>query len=91
MTTTQTVAAASPQAQEQNTRFAKVFYTVEELTELLSVSFASVYDWVRRGQLAAYRFGRTIRVASADLDAFLQRMHSRQAASEPAYASRTQG
>jgi excisionase family DNA binding protein len=50
--------------------------TVKQAAERAGVSVALVYDWVAGGLLAHHRLGRPgrrgcIRVAQADLDAFL--------------------
>jgi excisionase family DNA binding protein len=50
--------------------------TVRQAAERAGVSQALVYDWVGSGELAHYRLGRegrrgAIRIAQADLDAFL--------------------
>jgi excisionase family DNA binding protein len=47
--------------------------TVREVAALLSVATATVYDLVERGELAHVRVSNAIRIARADLEAFLAR------------------
>jgi excisionase family DNA binding protein len=49
------------------------FYTVAQISELLSVSMRSVRRWIAAGELLAHKFHRQVRVAEIDLLAFLQR------------------
>jgi excisionase family DNA binding protein len=47
------------------------FYTVEQVAEALGVCSRSIRRWIRSGDLPAHRFGSAVRVADADLRAFL--------------------
>jgi excisionase family DNA binding protein len=49
------------------------FYTVAQISDLLSVSTRSVRRWIAAGELLAHRFRRQVRVAEIDLLTFLQR------------------
>lgn len=53
------------------------FYTVGQVSELLSIPRSSVYDLVRNGRITAVRYGegrrRCIRVEATALDKFLER------------------
>jgi excisionase family DNA binding protein len=46
------------------------FLTVPHIAEYFAVDTKTVYGWVRRGALKAHRFGRSIRISAADLEAF---------------------
>ena len=48
------------------------FFTIHEIAELLKVSEATVRSWVHDGELRAARFGRDFRIASQDLEAFVE-------------------
>ena len=67
-----------------------IFLSVAQVAERLRVSAALVYGWCHAGLLAHMRLGRkgkrgTIRIAEADLDAFLasRRGEVRQEAAPP--------
>lgn len=45
-------------------------YKVREIATLLSVDDSTVYRWIEKGALPAYRFEDSIRVAPEDFDAF---------------------
>lgn len=47
------------------------FYTIAETAGLTGVCTRSVRRWIDRGDLVAHRFGRAVRIAEADLRAFL--------------------
>lgn len=48
-------------------------YTPEEVAQILKISRYTVYELVKRGELAAYRIGRKIRVESSDLNAYIEK------------------
>ena len=50
-----------------------ISYTPIEVAEILKISKYTVYELIKRGELAAYRVGRKVRVEEADLNAFKQR------------------
>ena len=45
-------------------------YRVREIAVLLSVDVSTVYRWIEKGSLTAYRFEDSIRVDPADFEAF---------------------
>lgn len=48
--------------------------TPQEVSERLRLTVRGVYDIIRTGDLKAHKFGhRTLRVSSADLDAYIER------------------
>jgi excisionase family DNA binding protein len=47
------------------------FFTIDEVTEMLSVSARTVRRWIDRGELVAHHFGAAVRISDADLRAFL--------------------
>jgi excisionase family DNA binding protein len=50
----------------------KEFYTVEEVAKLLELKEQTIRDYINRGQLSAYKFGKTWRIRRIDLDKFLE-------------------
>jgi len=48
-------------------------FRVEEIAQQLGVSRASVYAYIRGGELSATRLGRATRVAPEDLEVFVAR------------------
>ena len=49
------------------------FYTLHEIAAKFGVSYQMVYNLVRRGELPAYRFGKSYRVAEKDLEDYLRK------------------
>ena len=49
----------------------KRFHSVSQVADLLGVSERSVWRWIDQRELIAHRFGRLVRIADADLQAFL--------------------
>ncbi|MBR4672934.1 MAG: helix-turn-helix domain-containing protein [Victivallales bacterium] len=49
------------------------FYTLHEVAAKFGVSYQMVYNLVRAGELPAYRFGKSYRVAEKDLEEYLQK------------------
>jgi excisionase family DNA binding protein len=49
-----------------------VFYSVERAAQQLDVSPKSIRRWIASGDLPVHRFGRSIRIAEADLVAFVK-------------------
>lgn len=52
---------------------ADISYTTEEIAKLLKISKLTVYDLIKKGELASYRVGKQMRVDPADLEAYKQR------------------
>jgi excisionase family DNA binding protein len=52
-------------------RMAPQFHTVKQVAEALGVCSRSVRRWIQSGDLPVHRFGGAVRVADADLRAFL--------------------
>ncbi|MHB8125442.1 MAG: substrate-binding domain-containing protein [Desulfitobacteriaceae bacterium] len=50
-----------------------ISYTPEELAKILKISKFTVYELIKRGDLAAYHIGRKVRVEGADLEVFKRR------------------
>lgn len=50
-----------------------ISYTTEEIAKLLKISKLTVYDLIKKGELASYRVGKQMRVDAADLEAYKQR------------------
>jgi excisionase family DNA binding protein len=47
-------------------------FTIQEVSELLKVSEATVRSWIKNQELRAIKFEREFRVARVDLEAFLK-------------------
>ncbi len=48
-------------------------YTPEEVAKILKISKFTVYEMIKRGDLAAYHIGRKVRVDAHDLDMYIQK------------------
>lgn len=53
-----------------------ISYTPEEVARILKISRFTVYELIKRGDLAAYRIGRKVRVEQADIDRYIQNTKS---------------
>jgi excisionase family DNA binding protein len=51
----------------------KQFLSLEEVAEVLGVNYQLIYKLVRSGELPAVRVGRVFRVATPDLNAYLEK------------------
>ena len=51
----------------------EISYTPSEVAGILKISKFTVYEMIKRGELAAYHVGRKVRVEAHDLEAFKQR------------------
>ena len=60
-----------PQCTEHGDATSERFYAVTDIADMLSVSIRTVRRWINQRQLAAHKFGRTVRVAESDLRLFL--------------------
>lgn len=49
------------------------YKSLEEVAEMLGVTYQLIYRLVRSGELPAVRLGKLYRVARSDLDAYLER------------------
>ena len=54
----------------------------DEVARCLGLTRSTVYDWIARGSMPSHRFGRTIRVSSDDLKAYLTRTRMNDFATE---------
>lgn len=50
----------------------KIFYTANEVAELLSVSSATVRNWVKSGELDAIRIGSVLRIRKEGVDQLIR-------------------
>ena len=50
-----------------------ILHTVQQVADTLQVSDKQVRRWITSGDLIAHRFGRQLRIADADLRAFVAR------------------
>jgi len=52
---------------------AQKFYTIEEVANLLKLSYLTVFRWIQAGKLSAYKVGKRYRIEISDLNNFLER------------------
>ena len=50
----------------------QMYYTVDEVSEKLKLNPETVRNFIRRGELQAYKFGKTYRIDEEELERFLQ-------------------
>ena len=48
------------------------YYTLQEIADLLKVSYMTVYRWIHSGKLEAYQVQKQYRIREADFDRFMQ-------------------
>ncbi len=60
-----------------------VSYTPDEVAKILKISRFTVYELIKRGELAAYRIGRKVRVEAKDLDRYKQNAKGAQCGQTP--------
>lgn len=47
------------------------YYTIEEIAELLKVTYMTVYRWIKSNRLEALKAGKQYRITKRQLDKFL--------------------
>lgn len=62
-------------------------YTPEEVAKILKITRFTVYEMIKRGDLAAYRIGRKVRVEAPDLEAYIKKSKGAGAPALPRAAS----
>lgn len=62
-------------------------YKPEEVAKILNISRFTVYELIKRGDLPAYRIGRSMRIESTDLENYKRRSRSSEQAIAPALIS----
>lgn len=48
------------------------YYSIEDVAELLSVAYLTVYRWIQSSKLVAVKAGKQYRIRKSDLDNFLE-------------------
>lgn len=48
------------------------FYTIDEIAQLLKVSYLTVFRWIKANKLSAYKIGKQYRIDVQDLNKFLE-------------------
>lgn len=49
------------------------FMTAEEVSHLLGLKKSTIYALVKRGELPAYQFGKSVKFKRSDLDEYIER------------------
>lgn len=52
----------------------EILYTPEEVSHMLRLSKYTIYEMIKRGELPAYRIGRSLRISSQQLETCLPRV-----------------
>jgi len=50
-----------------------IFYTPEEVADMLKTTRQSVYRWIKAGKLESFKVGNHVRIARDDLESFIGR------------------
>lgn len=48
------------------------FYSIQEIADLLKVTYLTVYRWIQAGKLKSHRAERQYRIKRKDLNAFVK-------------------
>lgn len=48
-----------------------IFYTTDELARILKLNVMTIYRYIKRGTLSAYKLGKTFRIDSQELERLL--------------------
>jgi len=63
----------SPKTTKKENRF----FLVEELAAALRVSNMTIYRYIKRGKIKAYKIGKEFRIGKAEFDAFLRKVKTK--------------
>lgn len=55
----------------------KEFYLVEELAEKLRVSTMTIYRYIKRGKVKAYKIGKEFRIDKGEFNKFLDKVKTK--------------
>lgn len=55
------------------TKETKEFYTAKELAEKLAVNVMTIYRYIDKGKLKAYKIGKEFRIEKVEFDKFLNK------------------
>ena len=47
-------------------------YSIEEVAKLLKVAYLTVYRWIQKEKLTAYKVGKQYRIKNEDLTSFIK-------------------
>jgi excisionase family DNA binding protein len=51
----------------------KEFYTAQELAEKLRVNIMTIYRYIKKGKVKAYKIGKEFRIEKGEFDKFLDK------------------
>ncbi len=54
------------------TNTAEEYLSIAEIAKLLGLKEQTIREYIKRGDLVAYRFGKVLRVKKADLNRFIE-------------------
>jgi len=55
----------------------KDFYTAKDLADKLGVNIMTIYRYIGKGKLKAYKIGKEFRIDRAEFEAFLKRVSTK--------------
>lgn len=67
-----------------------VSYTPEEVANLLRINKFTVYEMIKRGDLAGYHIGRKIRIDASDLEIYIKKSKDQSPAARPQLAKQAE-
>lgn len=48
------------------------FYSIQEIAQILKVTYLTVYRWIRAGKLKAFQVQKQYRIKESDLNKFVE-------------------
>lgn len=54
------------------------YYTLQEVAEIIKVSYLTVYRWVQAGKITTHRVGKQYRIAHSDLQQIIKTYEGKQ-------------
>jgi putative molybdopterin biosynthesis protein len=61
----------------KTTKNEKDFYLVEELAAALRVSNMTIYRYIKKGKISAYKIGKEFRIGKAEFQTFLHKVKTK--------------
>lgn len=63
--------------QSKRTKNEQEFYLVEELAQALRVSNMTIYRYIKKGKIKAYKIGKEFRIGKQEFQTFLHKVRTK--------------
>ncbi len=51
----------------------KIFFTAQEVADMLKLNILTIYEYIKKGELPAIKFGRNYRIEEKKLNEFIKK------------------